>query len=605
MRLVSGGPTGPLRRVHLLGLGLLRSSASPAAAAPAALSAATEATRSHTRRPFWPSSCRVSLWQRQFLQQQQLQQQQQQQHEPVPLAAAALHSAAASVIPSHSKGSQGAPLVGPPSGAPWQCDSPSLDLPPYIQRLSLGRWNIYFYPVPQYLKSIDRAPINDGAPSTEEGPNAWEAALLVAALQPQLLCVECCSSRLKQLVAAAAEAAAAAADGGSLEEETRKQQRRLARGFSLLTSFDGGLLHAALLPIIVAASSLPGRSWDSFLGSPFGGPPSSGGPPSGAPTLPAVYPIDRDRTSTARRLHECLLLQATQMRALRACVLQALTLRWAWGPLRPAVVGSPGGPPGGPRGGLRGPYIPTEGPLPSLGAPPSWGALQWAQRQREVFPSGYQVLLEERASCAAANIWNAIQDTEEKMQDRGPLEGPWAEGGPIGGAPKQGEAGIKLQCPERPCVGLVFCSTALLPLVVESLQQLHALEAPKAAAVAAAAAAGTAAAAAGGAGEQRPHYRTTLFAALNRSPPCLMPLLLLRFLLLPAAAAYGLAAAVKALSSWLYSSIHRGDPPAAIGGELQVPISEAPTRGPFRGAPQWGPLATPEGSLSRGRGAPS
>ncbi|CDJ47750.1 hypothetical protein, conserved [Eimeria brunetti] len=181
------------------------------------------------------------------------------------------------------------------------------------------------------------------------------------------------------------------------------------------------------------------------------------------------------------------------MRALRRCVLQALSYRWAWGPPRPVgapwgapwgaplPAGAPPGPPGGPTGGPPGP--------PGLqGAPQEWGALQWAQQQKETFPSGYQVLLEERASCAAANIWNAIQDTEEKLKEGGPPEGTGAEGalgrGPTGGAPYQG----------------------------------------------------------------------------------------------------------KAISSWAHSSIHRGDPPAAIARELRVPIDGGPIGGPPKGPPEWGPF---------------
>ena len=271
------------------------------------------------------------------------------------------------------------------------------------------------------------------------------------------------------------------------------------------------------------------------------------------------------------------------MRALRRCVLHSLSQRWAWGPPSPAVVGPLGGLVGAPwevPGGLHaGLSTPNKGP--PQGAPPSWGALKWAQQQKELFPSGYQVLLEERASCAAANIWNAMQDAEERLNAMGPQGGPSAPGAPVVGAPRQEETHDMQGHPEEPRTGLIFCSTALLPLVIESLQQLHALEAPKAAAVAAAAAA---------TGEQGPRYRTNLYAALHRSPPCLVPLLLLRFLLLPVAAAYGIAAAAAAFSSWAHSSLHRGDPPAAIAGELHVPINGDPTRGPHRGASEWEPF---------------
>ena len=141
----------------------------------------------------------------------------------------------------------------PPTGSPVEFSS--VEVPSYVRQLKLGHWTLYFYPIPQYLKSTDGAPtratpeVSEGprAPpfnaqfgGSSWGPSAWEGASLVAALQPQLLCLECCNSRLQQLAAAATAAIAAAADGGSMEEEIRKQQRRLARGFSLLTSFDGG-----------------------------------------------------------------------------------------------------------------------------------------------------------------------------------------------------------------------------------------------------------------------------------------------------------------------------------------------------------------------------
>ena len=307
-----------------------------------------------------------------------------------------------------------------------------------------------------------------------------------------------------------------------------------------------------------------------------GGPywvPSHGGP-SGGPPLWGLYPIDRDRVTTARRLHECLLLQPTQLKALRVCVLGALSQRWAWGP--PDPVGEPTGP------------AAAGGPL---------GAPQWALQQRENFPAGYQVLLEERASCAAASLWNAMRDTQERalqgLLHGAPItQGAASEGGPQTtspthgltypyGGPRDGHEGapplrspIKGGPPGGPQVGLVFCSAALLPLLVESLQQLHAMEAPKAAAAEATAAA----AAAAGDG----YYRTSFASLLHRSPPCLLPLLLLRFLVLPAAAAYAIAAAAAALSSWARNSLQRGDPPAAAAGELHVPIDGAPGRGPPR-----------------------
>ncbi|KAL8442619.1 hypothetical protein Emag_006327 [Eimeria magna] len=425
---------------------------------------------------------------------QQQQQQQQQQHR------------SQAGLPESSPLSRGAPQ-GESWGAPLPAFS-SVQLPSYIRKMQLGGWQLYFYPLPQYLKSMD--PDAAGGPPGG-APSGWEGASLVAALRPQLLCLECCSNRLQQLIAAAAAVAAATRRGASLQEETQKQQRRLAKGFSLLTAFDGGLLHAALLPAVVAAAMM-------------------GGPQTGAPV-----PIDRDRLTTARRLHELLLLQPTQLRALRVCVLQSLSRRWLRGP--PDPVGAPG-----------------------LGAPTDSqdeGAPQWALQQKENFPAGYQVLLEERASCAATALWNAIRDAEEETLQGGPPGGPLKPMNGLEGAP----------------VGLVFCSAALLPLLVQSLQQLHAIEAPKAAA----------AAAAGGA-----RYRSSFGAALHQSPPCLLPLLLLRFLVLPAAAAYGIAAAAAALTSWLQASLHRGDPPAAAAAaELRVAIEGGPgAPRAHRGAPR-------------------
>ncbi|CDJ61444.1 hypothetical protein, conserved [Eimeria maxima] len=549
MRLIRGGLTRALRGVQLFSPRLLQdveaaASAPPAATATAAATAEILSTGQAATTPVaatssvgaraalaevgWPSSpstlrsihLQTRITQKQQQQQQQHQQQRQQrQRSLLRTEAASFHTFADTCISTAYKDPWGAPLGDIAGFHATSYSSSSIELPPYIHRLILGRWTLYFYPVPQYLKCIDGAP----GRSPQEGPSSWEGALLVAALQPQLLCVECCSRRLQRLAAAAADAAAAAAQGGSLEEETRKQQRGLARGFSLLTSFDGGLLESALLPIILAASSLPNRSWMPLPKDSSEGPPSFGTPPSGAPSLCAVYPIDRDRGTT-------------------------------------------------------------------LGSSPPMGSLQWAQHQKEVFPSGYQVLLEERATCAAASIWNALQDTEERMKLMGPLGGPQAQGSPTVGSPQQQKPEDQRKLYERPPLGLVFCSTALLPLVMESLQHLHALEAPKAAAEAAPAAA---------AGEQRPRYRTTLGAALYRSPPCLLPLLLLRFLVLPAAAAYGIAAAVAALSSWARSSFHRGDPPAALGGELHVPIDETPTRGTPRRAPEWGPPPTDTSRQSR------
>ncbi|KAL8269543.1 hypothetical protein Esti_006533 [Eimeria stiedai] len=487
--MVLPAPKGPLslsaRRVFCLGRGPPKAAAATtrgvstaAAVTTAARAAAAEAYAEGDR------YLRVSP-------QQQQQQQQQRSHV---------------AVLGFSPLSRGA-LQGVPSGAPLPACS-SVQLPAYVRELRLGGWQLYFYPLPQYLKSAD-ANAADGPPG---GPLhfAWEGASLVPVLQPQLLCLECCSSRLQQLIAAAAAVAAAARRGVSLREETQKQQRRLAKGFSLLTAFDGGLLHAALLPVVVAAATM------------------------GGPLMRAPVPIDRDRVTTARRLHELLLLQPTQLRALRVCVLQSLSRRW-----------------------LRGPPDPVGGP--QLGAPATageGGAPQWALQQKESFPAGYQVLLEERASCAATALWNAMRVAEEET----------VEGGTPGGPHERTQDTL-----EGTPVGLVFCSAALLPLLMQSLQQLHAAEAPKAAA----------AAAAGG------RYRSSFGAALHQSPPCLLPLLVLRFLLLPAAAAYGIAAAVSALSSWLQASLHRGDPPAAAAAaELRLAVGGAPgaSRGPL-GAP--------------------
>ncbi|XP_026194525.1 uncharacterized protein LOC113147617 [Cyclospora cayetanensis] len=401
------------------------------------------------------------------------------------------------------------------------------ELPPYIRRLELRQWTLYFYPVAQYLKCIDDPSVRDFP--TAEAPDelvgtpsgcasAWEAASLVTLLRPQLLCLECCSSRLRELSAAAAAAAAsAAASGAPLQVELRKQQRRLAGSFSLLTSFDGGLLHAALLPVVAAAGAPPSSVSSPLAAAPEGGPPFLGTPggrskkgpweqPAGEDTgdaeiegnpLSAIYPIDRDRVTTASSSR-------------------------------------------------------------------GWGALQWAKQQKELFPSGYQVLLEERASCAAASLWNAIRDVEAR--ERRPPGGPPSEL-PQPSAEAR-EAAHPAQQPRLPGGGekahvvLVVCSAALLPLLMDALQQVHALEAPKILA------------AGGGTGQLE--YRTPMYAALHRSPPCLLPLLVLRFVLLPTAVAYGLVKLLNALSSWVEGSLHRGDLPAAraAAGEIQVRIDE-------------------------------
>ena len=182
-----------------------------------------------------PVSSRRSLLQQQQQQQQQQRQQQQRQQQQL------FTFVAASTSQSDAVGAPPIPREAP-DGAPSASAMPfsSVELPAYIRELQLGGWRLYFYPIPQYLKSIDGAAFGASHGGPLGGPSAWEGASLLAALQPQMVCVECCSSRLQELTAAAATAAAAAAGGLSLEEETQKQQRRLAKGFSLLTSFDGG-----------------------------------------------------------------------------------------------------------------------------------------------------------------------------------------------------------------------------------------------------------------------------------------------------------------------------------------------------------------------------
>ncbi|OEH77325.1 hypothetical protein cyc_07990 [Cyclospora cayetanensis] len=446
------------------------------------------------------------------------------------------------------------------------------ELPPYIRRLELRQWTLYFYPVAQYLKCIDDPSVRDFP--TAEAPDelvgtpsgcasAWEAASLVTLLRPQLLCLECCSSRLRELTSMRRRAFArmgvvAAYMVGPPSGVRKKVDLRSVRAAGC-----SGLLHAALLPVVAAAGAPPSSVSSPLAAAPEGGPPFLGTPggrskkgpweqPAGEDTgdaeiegnpLSAIYPIDRDRVTTARRLHECLLLQPTQLRALRACVLGALSNRWAWGPPDPVAVD----------------------PLPAAcTSSRGWGALQWAKQQKELFPSGYQVLLEERASCAAASLWNAIRDVEAR--ERRPPGGPPSEL-PQPSAEAR-EAAHPAQQPRLPGGGekahvvLVVCSAALLPLLMDALQQVHALEAPKILA------------AGGGTGQLE--YRTPMYAALHRSPPCLLPLLVLRFVLLPTAVAYGLVKLLNALSSWVEGSLHRGDLPAAraAAGEIQVRIDE-------------------------------
>ncbi|KAL8437024.1 hypothetical protein ACSSS7_001274 [Eimeria intestinalis] len=495
--LLGGGLRLPARRVTCLGRA---PPPTPAAATVRCRSAATATAAAASSASAGAATAAAYAEGDRFLRvlaQQQQQQQQQQQHQQA--------------------GVPGFPSL--PRRAPHDEEALGAPLPPPFSSVQLPAY-LYFYPLPQYLK-FDSI-VSGGPPGGKGAPSAWEGASL-------LLCLECCSSRLQQLIGAAADVAASAGRrGGSLQEETERQQRRLAKGFSLLTAFDGGLLHAALLPVVVAAATM-------------------GGPHQGAP-----IPIDRDRVTTARRLHELLLLQPTQLRALRICVLQSLCQRW-----------------------LRGPPDSMESPLAGApAAPEEWGAPQWALQQKESFPAGYQVLLEERASCAATALWNAMRDAEEETFRGGPLKGGAPTWLPGARGPPKGPHEV-MNTLERAPVGLVFCSAALLPLLMQSLQQLHAIEAPKAAAAAEAAAGGG--------------YRSSFGAALHRSPPCLLPLLLLRFLLLPAAAAYGIAAAAAALSSWLRASLHRGDPPAtAAAAELRVAV-EGPL-GAFRG---------PEGALKR------
>ncbi|CDJ44602.1 hypothetical protein, conserved [Eimeria tenella] len=231
----------------------------------------------------------------------------------------------------------------------------------------------------------------------------------------------------------------------------------------------------------------------------------------------------------------------------------------------------PGGSCGGPSGDPLGPpgeALQQEGPRgPSAGGPAAQGAPSPAQAEGE----GYAEYL---------------GGEPPGPPERGRVLGE----GPPRGVPQGDPWEPAKGTPGGPRVGFVFCSAALLPLLIEALQQVHAVEAPKAAAAAAAAAD----AAAG----KKAHYRTSMFADLHRSPPCLLPLLLLRFVLLPAAAAYGISAAVAALSSWARGYLHRGEPPAAAAAELHVPIDgdllpqrrQRPRRGPPEGGPPRGPL---------------
>lgn len=149
---------------------------------------------------------------------------------------------AANAPASAPEGPPTQPLSGPRVGGPVGPPPPfaSVVLPAYIRQLHLNDWTLLFYPVPQYLKCMPENTQWGPLDISQGAPSSWEGAALAAALQPQLLCLECCSNRLQQLAAAAEAAAAAAARGGSLQQETRKQQKNLARGFSLLTSFDGG-----------------------------------------------------------------------------------------------------------------------------------------------------------------------------------------------------------------------------------------------------------------------------------------------------------------------------------------------------------------------------
>lgn len=192
-------------------------------------------------------------------------------------------------------------------------------------------------------------------------------------------------------------------------------------------------------------------------------------------------PVDRALKTTARRLHERLLTSPTQMRAYRQWATQSLLREYTQGPLQTAEA-----------------------------------AATLAREMRESFPSGYEVLIEERAEWAAHAIEEALASEEGRQ---------WR-------------------------VGLVVCAAPLTERLLSRLEALVQNASAEAKASSSSRPTGT-------------ESRRRAAENLQTSPPCLVPLLLLRFLFLPLGAACLAVSLSSTCGEWLRESLRRGALPEA------------------------------------------
>lgn len=226
-----------------------------------------------------------------------------------------------------------------------------------------------------------------------------------------------------------------------------------------------GLLEAALLPVVVAVFQMAKRASSA----------STSAEVDFSEGLPSLVPLDRPVATSARRLHERLLLSPSQMKAYR---------QWALARVSPSSKRREQD------GEDAGPAVATA--------------------MREAFPAGFEVLVEERVELAAHAIEKGLR--------------------------------VKSADQRQPAVGIVICSSVLTMHLAERLDSLAGKRA--------------------GAAKREEDFRSEeIVKRLLTSPPCLVPLLLLRFLALPLGAVFLTLWLSSISASWISDSLRRGDLP--------------------------------------------